>query len=185
MKSRYFIFLLALAAILPSCTKVQVSQDYVTGYQFGTEHTYDWNVKLPQENSGLLAENELLAKRFYKSIEVVLTSRGYQPGAQPDFLVSCIYTVASKLQSYPVTSGFGFSYGRYSRHGGVGIYRGDSIRQYDQGKLEINIHSGTTGNLIWKGTGTREVFTHSTPEEITKDVREMVEEVLRQFPPVQ
>ena len=151
---------------------------------FGKEKSFGWNEKLLQENSGLLNQNELLAKRFKKSIEDVLNHKGYRQGGRADFLVSCIYTVSSRLRSEPGYTGFEFGYGRYGRYRGVGISTGSSIRQYDQGKLEINIHSSETGSLIWRGTGTREVFTHSTPAAIARAVDELVAAVLNQFPPL-
>lgn len=184
MNTKFYLLVLAIVALFSSCSKVQVSQDYAQDYEFGKEKTFGWNEQLQKETGDILNENELLAGRVKASIEDVLTTRGYKQASQPDFLVSCVYSVTSRLRSNSVNTGFGVGYGRYGRHTGVGISTGNNIRQYDQGKLVINIHQAQTQNLIWKGTGTREVFTHASPEEITRGVRETVESILQQFPPV-
>lgn len=183
---RLLPILFGFAALLSSCAKVQVSQDYDPNFAFDKENTYGWNEKLQHENRDLLQHDELLAKRFRGAIEEVLTKRGFRLDVRPAFLTSYSYTISSILQVDPFDPhfGFGYNYGRYGYHHGVGINTSSSIRQYDQGKLVINIHSSKTGQLLWKGTGTREVFTHSSPNEITRSVYEMVEAVLAQFPPL-
>jgi hypothetical protein len=182
--SRLFLIILGLVCLLSSCAKVQVSQDYDSNYAFGKVNTFGWNEKLQQQNGDLLQHDELLAKRFREAIEEVLAKRGFIQDARPAFLVSYTYGITSKLQVDPVDSYFGIGYGRFGRYGGVGINTGSSIRQYDQGKLVIYIHSAMTGQLLWKGTGTREIFIHATPDQITRSVNEMVEAVLEQFPPL-
>lgn len=174
---------ITLLVVLTGCADVQVSHDYSADYAFGIDNSFGWNVTLLDEDRGLLQEDELLAERFKKAIKNVLVSRGFQQSISPELLVSYIYTVSSMLRSDPVNNGFGFGYGRYGRYGTIGINSGTSIRQYQQGMLEINIHSSRSGGLIWKGTGTREVYTHSSPADISKMVNEMVNAVLNQFPP--
>lgn len=185
--SRFFSLLPLLMLVilfLASCATVQISQDYDTGYIFDKKKTYAWDTTVQNENGDLLVSDELLAKRFKTAIERTLADRGFIQDAQPTYLVSCTYTVTSRLETDVFDSGVGFGFGRYGRYGGVGMSTGSTVRQYDQGALVVNIHSASTGKLVWKGTGTQEVFIHSTPDEITRSVNEMVEAVLAQFPPV-
>jgi hypothetical protein len=181
---RLFFILLGLLALVSACTSVQVSQDYDTNFTFGTANTFYCNAKRQHENSDLQKPDELLAKRFKEAIENVLASQGFKRDERPTFLVSYTFSITSKLQVDPGYSSFGYGFGRYGYYRGVGINTGNSIRQYDQGKLVINIHSATTNQLLWKGTGTREMFTHSNPDQLTRSVYEVVEAVLAQFPPL-
>jgi hypothetical protein len=166
-----------------ACAKVQVSQDYDSNYPFAAATTFNWNEALQQQNDDRYQIDELLATRFETAIEGNFLQKGFRQSPQPDFLVSYIYEVTSRIQVDDLHSRFGFGYGRYGRYGGVGFDTGSIIQQYDQGKLVINIHSTVTEKLLWKGTGTREVFTHSNPEQLTRRVNEMVSAVLAQFPP--
>lgn len=177
------LFAALTVALLASCANVQVSQDYDTGYVFDKQRSYAWNTARPYDEDDLLQSDELLAERFTRAIEATLMQRGFTRVALPTYLVSCSYTVTSRLETDVFNSGFGFGVGRYGRYGGIGMNTGNSVRQYDQGTLVINFHSADTGQLVWKGTGTREVFQHSNPDEITRNVYEMVEKVLAQFPP--
>jgi hypothetical protein len=180
---RKVFVLLALCAFLNACSTVQVSQDYVPDYSFSPAATFNWNETLQHKNDEQYQHDDLQANRFKRAIEENLARRGFTRDTQPDLLVSYTYTVSTKLQTDNLHSHFGFGYGYYNRYNRFGVDTGSSIHQYDQGKLEILIHSAKTGELLWKGTGTREISTHKTPEEITSRVNEMVEAVLAQFPP--
>lgn len=184
---RPLIILLGVLPLFMACAKVQVSQDYDTTYLFTAASTFNWNEALQQQNHERYHIDELLVARFTTAIDENLIQKGFRRSPYPDFLVSYIYEVSSRIEVDGLQSHFGFGYGhrygRYGRFGGVGFDTGSIIQQYDQGKLVINIHSATTEKLIWKGIGTREVFTHSNPEQLTRRVNEMVSEILAQFPP--
>lgn len=184
---RLFFILLALLPLFMACATVQVSQDLDRNYPFATATTFNWNEELQQQNDDRFHIDELLTTRFKRAIEEVFTRQGFRRSPQPDFLVSYIYEVSSRIQVDDLHTHFGYGYGgygRYGRYGTVGFDTGNIIQQYDQGKLVINIHSTKTGQLVWKGTGTREVFTHSSPEQITRRVNEMVSAILAQLPPL-
>lgn len=187
-RSPRLIVAAALAVVLlSSCAGVQVSQDYDTGYGFDKNRSYGWKTTPSYPDGDLLQGDELLAKRFKKAIETTLALRGFVTAVQPTYLVSCTYTVTSRLENEVFDSGFGFGFGRYGRYGsygGVGMSTGTGVRQYDQGTLVITVHSAATNQVIWKGTGTREVFQHASPNEMTSHVNDMVTAVLAQFPPI-
>ena len=172
---------------LTACAGVQVSQDYATDYLFNKNKSYAWNTTSPSAGDDLLQGDELLAERYTRAIEATLAQQGFIQAIQPTYLVSYTYRIASRLETDVFDTGFGFGfgrYGRYGRYGGIEMSTGSNVRQYDQGTLIISLHAATTDRLIWKGTGTRQVFEHSNPEEITRNVNEMVESVLAQFPPI-
>jgi len=184
MKLKKQLFLLCFLVLINSCSKVQVSQDYDPGFIFGTAISFNWQTESPPtDNSSTKTSNELLDKRFHKAIEDNFLKRGLLLTGSPDLLISYTYSVVSKLEADPFSPGFGFGYGSFGRYGGVGIQTGSNIRQYDLGVLVIAIQSGTTNELLWRGIGTRQVFTHSSPETVTKEVIETVEAILKQFPP--
>jgi hypothetical protein len=178
------LVLFGVVILVSSCTTVQVSQDYDPSFPFQAANTFGWNTKLQHENSELLKRDELLAKRFKTAIENVLAPQGFQLDEQPTFLVSYTFSITNKLQIDSAYSSFGYGFGSYGYHRGVGITAGNPIRQYDQGELVIYIHSATTNQLLWKGRGTRDILIHSDPDQITRSVHEIVEAVLAQFPPL-
>ena len=184
MKLGKYISLLFLLFLLSGCSQVRVSQDYNPSFLFNSAESFNWNTRLDETDiSERLNDNELLDKRFHEAIESTLLRSGLSLAERPDLLISYTYSVASKLETNSLPTGFGFGYGSYGRHRGVGIHTGSNIRQYDQGMLVISIHSGKTEELVWRGVGTREIFTHSSPESVTRAVVETVETILRQFPP--
>lgn len=177
-----FVLLLALT-FLTSCSSVQVSQDFDSAYNFAGLTSYNWNTSAKSHDKDILKDDELLAKRFYTSIDANLAARGYMLADQPDFLVTIYYTVTKHIESDPVSPSFGFGFGRHSRYGGVGVATGQTIRQYNRGQLVVEIHEPSAHGLIWKGKGTHEVFTHNNPDKLTQMIEELVEGVLKQFPP--
>jgi len=185
MKTRILFLCSISILLLASCSKVQVSQDFDNTFDFRAASTYNWDKELLASTDGVLKENELLAERFFSAIDQGLINQGFQLSDNPDVLVSCTYTITSRIQSETVQPTIGVGYGRYGRYGGFGVQSGTSVRQYDQGLLIINIHDTKNGRLIWMGNGTREVFTHNNPERLTQSVNEMVQATLAQYPPIQ
>lgn len=186
MKTKILLFLSITTLFLTSCSTVQVSQDFESTYNFTQFQSYNWNKEFQDTATGILQDDELLADRFFAAIDSTLSAQGFTISDNPDFLVSCTYKITSRLQADSVQPAFGFGYGRYGRYGrygGVGVQSGTSLRQYDLGLLTINIHDAKDGRLIWKGYGTREVFMHNNPEELTKSIYDLVQSTLAQFPP--
>ena len=184
MKTKILLFLSITTLILTSCSKVQVSQDFDSTYNFTTAQSYNWNKEFQDTTAGILQDNELMAVRFFSSINSTLMAQGFTLSDNPDFLVSCTYNITTRLQVDSIQPTIGAGYGRYSRYGGIVVQSGTSIHQYDRGLLTINIHDAKNRRLIWKGNGTREVFTHNNPEQLTESVYDMVQSTLAQFPPV-
>jgi len=57
------------------------------------------------------------------------------------------------------------------------------VDSYEEGLLVINIDDTKTGQLIWRGAGTRRLGWQSDPAKNTEEVNTFVDKVLAQFPP--
>lgn len=185
MQTCRLLLLILLCLVLNSCSRIRVSLDFAPDYPFTSSMTYNWHRTLQTAKAGLLLEDDLLAKRFTDSVNHNLQSRQIELNKTPDLLVSCSYTIIGKIYSEPVLTRAGFGVEHYGRLAGFGIYGGTNIHQYEEGKLIISFHETTTDRLVWKGIGTREVYTHFSPKALDKFVKNLVNEVLEQFPPHQ
>lgn len=183
MKRFTVIALLSVMLLLGGCSTVQVSQDYRPGNDFSRFHTYRWQAVTQAESVDVRVSNPLLQERFRQAIDGTLAVRGYTQAASADFLVSYNYSIQTRLESERFSTGVGYGWGRYDNFGGIGISTGVGVRQYDVGVLVIDFFNGSTGEPVWRGTGTELVTTHSTPDATTAFVYRMVDSVLAQFPP--
>ncbi|WP_457575532.1 DUF4136 domain-containing protein [Desulfomarina sp.] len=185
MNSRFFPLLFFSIILLSGCATTRVSHDYDPSFRFEFTSSFNWDSEKNDNNSfGEKDVNQLMDKRFRDAIENSLFSRGFELKENPDLLVSYTYSIIQRLETDPFYPSLGYGYGFFGRYGGITLYDGPGIRQYNVGKLVISIFYGNTHDLVWQGVGTRDVFTSSSPEAITTEVNAMVESVLRQFPPL-
>lgn len=173
------VFLFALA----SCSSVTVSQDYNAATDFSSFQTYGWLIIEKPDNPDIRVNNPLLQSRFSDAINIALQQRGYRSSDPPDFLVTYDYSIKSKIQSDNFGTGFSMGYGGRRNYGAFGFGANTVIHQYDVGTLVIDIYNAQPDDMIWRGTGTEIVTTHSTPEALTTSINRLVQQILVQFPP--
>ena len=183
MKKLCPVILSMVLLFLSGCSRVQVSQDYDTGMRFPELRSYSWKSPKIIENADARISNPLLHKRFRETIDRVLVQKGFVQSQSNDFLVTYEFTIRSKIQSSPVSTGFGFGVGSYRRYGGIGFDTGTEIRQYDLAVLVIDIYDNTSNTLLWRGTGSEIYGRQPSPEDNIAMVNSLVEAILAQFPP--
>lgn len=177
--STSLVFLFALAG----CSSVIVSQDYKAATDFSSLQTYNWLIKEKPDKPDIRANNPLLQSRFTDAINTSLQQMGYRLSDPPGFLIAYDYSIRSKIQSDNFSSGFNMGYGHRRSYGAYGYGANTVIHQFDVGALVIDIYDGQSGDMIWRGTGTEIVTSHSTPEALTAAVNRLVQQILIQFPP--
>ena len=177
-RSTLLVLLVLFTLLVGGCSTVQVSHDFAADYPFTAGGSYAWQASTPSP-----VGEDLLDARFRRNIEKQLLHRGFRPSATPQLLIGYSYTVTSRLREEPVSTGFGFGIGRDYRYSGIGLGYGTTVSQYDQGMLVVSLYAAEDGREVWRGTASREVFTHATPQQLDQRVAEMVEKVLAFFPP--
>ncbi|MDX1795568.1 MAG: DUF4136 domain-containing protein [Hydrogenovibrio sp.] len=171
------------------CSSIQVSQDYAPGIQFSGLKTYQW-LPADQQTKPTATEftknNPLIAKRIEDAIRYELSQKGLSIVDQKaDAYITYHISSIQKLRSSPVTTtiGFGTGFGSHT-YGGFGFQTGADIDQYEQGQLIIDVLS-KQGKLLWRGKSTTPLEEHTTPEETTKLINEVIQKLLAQYPPDQ
>ncbi|MBC2742825.1 MAG: DUF4136 domain-containing protein [Desulfosarcina sp.] len=80
-------------------------------------------------------------------------------------------------------AGYPYGIGSSGRHGGIAIGTGNSVREYDEGSLVIDLVDTASDALLWRGTGTQRFTEYDDPAKTTGDINALVEKILAQFPP--
>ena len=178
-------FYLSIALWLGGCTSIRVSQDYEVASDFSRYRTFEW-AQAAQPNTGdIRVDNPLLDARIRKAVERVMLGRGFhQADAKAsDFRVAYRLVIQSRIESSPVSVGVGTGFGIGSgSYGGVGV-GSTRIDSYEEGMLIIDFTDTNTGDLFWRGTGSKRLSRQSDPLNTTEVVNSVVDKILAQFPP--
>lgn len=177
------LFFVGCLLVLQSCSGIQVSQDYVRGYNFAALKTFTWKPNASGEYG--VKDNELMDRRIRRAIVEQLTAKSYifTESLSSDFFVSYQLTVEQKLSSSGATGSISLGRSSFGGFGGIGISSGSSVHSYDEGTLLIDITEPLEDQLIWRGTSTQSVDKHSDPSKSTVIINETVAKILAQFPP--
>lgn len=180
-----WVFLAAVAAALTGCSTLKVSQDYDSTADFSVLKTFAWKDVNQPETGDIRVDSPLIDQRIRAAIKTNLALKGleYSDVDLPDARVAYHYTILSKVRSSPVSTGVGAGYLGGGSISGIGFMTGADLQQVDQGLLVVDILSGTTGKLLWRGTSTRVINPHASPEKISQDIDTTIGDLLNQYPP--
>jgi len=174
---------LFFTVLTAGCSRVQVSQDYDAGVVFDKFQTFGV-IQVAEMTGGNVRENNpLLHKRIYEAIEQIFIEKGMSHSQEPDILIRHTFSVSTRIESSPFSTGIGYGVGSHRRYGGIGISSAPEISQYDVGIITIDIYNAATEQMVWRGTGSEMLTRHPKPQQTTEMVWRVVRQILDQFPP--
>lgn len=173
---RRWILIALLAA--GGCSPYSISQDYDTSTDFSTFKTWTW-FEGPKPSGPSL--DGLTEQRIRKALEAGLPARGLsKTDGATDLQVTYHLAITQRIEVTPTTVGWGYGWG----HGYVGGTYGGDVRTYDEGTLLVDFVETKTKSLVWRGTARATVYRDTTPQERETRIRETIQLILQQYPPV-
>jgi hypothetical protein len=165
------ILALALAAL--GCSTVSVTTDYDPEADFGSYRTFAWIKAKPKLRPRRAMDAALMDKRIRSAVEGELLSKGYtRATGRPDFLIAYHVGAENKVD----VDHYGYRYGSRGRWRGHRV----EVRRYKEGTLILDIVDPGMNQLVWRGTGSGNVY---HPSDFERKIVEAVREILEEFPP--
>ncbi len=183
MRTLTLYCLLFAVSFMAGCATVQVSQDYDPHADMLRSGTWHWRAPVQAATGDIRIDNPLLDKRIRRAVEDHLLDRQFvQVTGAPDVYLSYYLTIEQRIFNDTVYSTAGVGSYHHPWYGGFGTET--RITVYDEGRLTIDIHLAGTGELMWRGVGIFRFSTQKTPQEAEEVTRNIVNNILSQFPPV-
>ncbi len=185
MRSYRIVAILSVMILILGCSGIKVSQDYKPATDYSNLETYAWQSETQEKTGDPRLDNPLLNNRIRDAVDNFLLEKTFKKVTDnvPDFYVTYTLKIFRRINSSEGSSGFSFGFGSYGRRSGFGISTGSKVSEYDESMLVIDFIDTDSGDLLWRGIGTRRFLQHSYPEKTTEVVNETVKKILSQFPP--
>ncbi|WP_299670673.1 DUF4136 domain-containing protein [uncultured Polaribacter sp.] len=170
MSNFRFIFLL----LFISCSTSKVITDYDAKEDFSKFKTFDFY----EDNGENL--NELDVNRISDIIFNKLIETGFLQNSAPDFFIFFDTNTAEAQNNNSI----GIGVGSGGRNGGIGISGGIPIggKKLNE-ELIIKFIEAKTNDLFWEGSLNSVIKEKRTPEQKELHLKEVVQKILKEFPP--
>ncbi len=183
------ILLLLLGLQALACSSVRTRIDYDPATDFATWQTWAWYEGADAGTGDPRLDDPLIHRRVVAAIERELTERGYAQAADdasPDFYVKHHLALDSRIDVRTVNRSYhrapvGRSWGA-SGWTGTG-WTETRVREIDEGTIMVDLLDASASRLAWRGAGTRRVSRDLQGDQLTRRIDEVVNEILRRFPP--
>ncbi|MDO5616550.1 MAG: DUF4136 domain-containing protein [Cruoricaptor ignavus] len=169
---KYVFLLLAASLGLASCSPFQVRSDYADTANFNNYKTY----KLRIDDLKL---NDIDKDRVLNEVSKQLQTKGLSVADQPDLIIN-VKANHKKVTDVQSSNPYGM-WGWGGPWGwGFGMNR-TWTSNYNRGALVLDIIDARTQKLVWQGIG--EGISVDSPRAKQKQIPQIVDEIMAQFPP--
>lgn len=187
LKPIYSLCLVCLIILLlTACTTLKVATDYDRTVDFAQYKTFAF-YQLEDKSDSV---SELNKDRILRAIRADLLKKGFtETDAYPDLMVNVTTILVDKQSVTAYTNYYG--YGSYYRPYGWGMRYGGfaagpatttfSVHEYKDGSLIIDIIDAANKQLVWEGTGNKQIDQPSSDPD--KNINEAVTKIMEGFPP--
>lgn len=162
-----------ILTFLSSCSSIKVDQDYDKKVNFEQYKTYAYH----KAGIDKVEISDLDKKRILRSIDEVMTSKGFTKSETPDLLINFFTKEREQVDVTQFNVGWGYSWGWNPYLWGGRT----SVNRYTEGVLTIDIIDAQKKELIWQGQG-EGVLTKKTAKK-DENIKEFVSKILSQYPP--
>lgn len=166
-----------LLFLIASCSSVSVNSDYDKNTTFDNYKTYAYN----KTRIDKVEISDLDKKRILRSIDEVMTTKGFTKSETPDLLINFFTKEREQVDVNQFNMGWGFGWGwgwNPWMWGGNNI----NVSKYVEGTLTIDIIDAKKKELIWQGIG-EGALTKCT-EKKDENIKAFVTKILEQYPPM-
>jgi hypothetical protein len=174
MKKLKFAPLLLLVLIITSCSTVRVVSDYDREANFDQYSSYAF-YKPGIDKAEI---SDLDKKRILRAIDAELSAKGLNKGESPDLLVSIFTKERERVDVYNNNFGWGWGWNPWW-YGGWG----NTVSTSTEGSLYVDLIDTKTNELVWQGVGTARLITSGNIDKKEERIREIVREIMMQYPP--
>lgn len=187
--------LVLATGLLLGCRTVDVAADWDPAVDFARLATWQFADE-PMKPAGdpVLDGDGLFSQRVQRAVAQQLEAKGYRPapdGEAPDFRVAYFLVVEDEVSVTTLNDyhgygpGWGWRYG-YSAgwgYGPGGLGTQTYVDQYKRGTLVIDVSTGPTNELVWRGTGSARLREPKSPEDAEARINQAVRDIMARFPP--
>ena len=179
-----FINIVFISLLLSACASM-VNVDYDKNINFTSLKTYSVEEKPVRVSGDTRINSPFMQQRVVNEIKTTLTKRGFENLKQnAELQVKYYLDIKQEIETQDSAVSIGF--GTSSYHSAVGfgftIPLGETS-SIDMLVLTIDVFSAKTNKLIWRGSLGYSLYEGANPETYNKLVKELVVEILENFPP--
>jgi len=179
-----FVNLLFVYLFLSACSST-ANIDYDKEFNFAQLKSFRIQEKPIRISSDTRVNSSFMQQRVVQEINTSLLEKGFvKTNKSPELEIKYFLDLKRELERYD--SGFSVGFGSFGHRSSIGLgfnFPLDESRSIDNLVLTIDVFSTKSNKLIWRGSATEFLESGSTPETYTTLVRDLVAEVLSEFPP--
>jgi Domain of unknown function (DUF4136) len=179
------INIIFISFLLSACTSM-VNVDYDRSTDFTSYKSYNIDSTPVRISTDTRINSSFMQQRVVNEIKATLIKNGFKNKIKnADFNVKYFLDIKREIatqDSGVVSIGFGSS----SRHSAIGFGLNVPIGEstsIDLLVLTIDVVSTKTNELLWRGSLGYSLYEGADPDTYTKIVNDLVEEILKNFPP--
>ncbi|HRI19806.1 MAG TPA: DUF4136 domain-containing protein [Panacibacter sp.] len=175
----YFLCLFALV-FFAACSTIKVATDYDRSADFSKYKTFSFYQLVDKSES----VSDLNKTRIINAIRAEMIKKGLtETSSNPDVFVHATTILEDKKSVSSSTNyyGYGGYYRPYAWGPGFGGTTNYNVYEYKAGSLIIDIVDAANKQLIWQGTGNKEIDKPSKDPDAV--ITEAVTKILNGFPP--
>ena len=180
MKMNDIISGVSLFAFCLGCasSSIRVEDYYFKKTDFSNYKTFDWQGD--SEATGVLQQFPELKKLIKNAVNSELQAKGLELQARdPDLKILYFIITTDKTLDISVPQG-----AAYGSSGSVGVSFSDKVleQKYEEGTLVLDFLETRTGDRLWRGSATKTIEEHSTPEKREETINTAVHKIFEKFP---
>ncbi|WP_395056586.1 DUF4136 domain-containing protein [Flavobacterium sp.] len=174
MKTIKFLSIL-ITFLLASCSAVRVNSDYDKKTDFSVYKSYAFH----KTGIDKVEISDLDKKRILRSIDEVMTAKGFTKSETPDLLIN-ITTKAEKninVNQFNANYGYGWGFG-WNPYWGTNY----TVNTNTEGTLTIDLIDSNKRELIWQGEGVGYLTKNTDKKD--ENIKCFITSILAQYPPI-
>ena len=173
MKSILKTFVIISAVGLAACNPTYIEHDYDKEVDFGQFKTFAWleQTTITKGTPQAVQQSALLEARIKRSVNEGLAQKGLRlVESEPDLIIAYHIGLQDYTEIRRTGTGWGFD-------------RNTRVDHFQEGTFFLDLIDAKKDQLVWRGIAEGVLDEYPTPEKLDRDVNDMVQRLLKKYPP--
>lgn len=174
-----------IITLLAGCSRVQTSSEIDAEADFAALRTFAWLAEQDQSVDDIRLNDPRIGETVRDAVEQVLSAKGYEKAGQEqaDFLVVWFGAIEQKIQKENIEHFYApYGYGTLYRTPALRTEESQTILEYEEGTVIIDVLDPESRNLLWRGSGSGRLVEGQQEQIALNNLRSSVKKIVQPFP---